>query len=239
MSRAAGAPGDKKANRSGSVQDALVRMIALADAREETRLPRERELAEQLGIGRPLIREELSKLESLHMVTRKQGSGLYIVPPARRSPEALVLAENVMPLSARSIAEAMAVRALLETETARLAALNHQQIHLDRMAIEIEELERCGSQGDAAAQADEAFHRTLAAASGNVTLSQVLELFLRLSWRRRQKYFEQAERGQASIVEHKEVLEAVRSGDPERASDAIRRHMGSAERFWATEPKEK
>ncbi|WP_084652240.1 FadR/GntR family transcriptional regulator [Ottowia thiooxydans] len=238
MNAAAESPEEKqKISRPGSVQDALVRMIALADAREETKLPKERELAEQLGIGRPLVREELSKLESLHIVTRRQGSGLYIVPPARRSPEALVLTENVTPLSASSIADAMAVRALLETETARLAAHNHQQIHLDRMAIEIEELERCGSQGDDAARADEAFHRTLAAASGNGMLSQMLELFLRLSWRRRKKYFEQAERGRESIIEHKEILAAVQLGDPDQAASAIRKHMGSAERFWETEPK--
>lgn len=219
-------------SRSDQVLEALVRMIGLADARSETKLPKERDLAEQLGIGRPMVRESLSKLETLNIVTRRQGSGLYIVPPEKRSAEALVLAEQVTPLSARSIAEAMAVRALLETETARLAALNHEQIHLDRMEIEIDRLRESGAQGRLAAEADEAFHRALASASGNATLAQVLDLFLRLSWRRRLAYFEKTERGEQSISDHKRILDAVRSGDPDAARAALRSHLVSAERFW-------
>lgn len=107
----------------------------------------------------------------------------------------------------------------------------------DVRPTEIDRLIESGAQGRRAAQADEAFHRALAAASGNNTLAQVLDLFLRLSWRRRMGYFEKTERGQKSIADHIEILNAVRSGDPDQARAAIRTHLDSAERFWeSTEP---
>lgn len=225
---------EPRTSKSEHVLDALLRMVALADARGETRLPKERDLAEQLGVGRPALREGLSKLESLHMLAPRQGSGLHIVPANRRSPEVLVLSENSAPLSARSIGEAMAVRALLETETARLAALHHERMHIDRMELEIERLEVCGGQGHLAALADQEFHRAISTASGNGTLAQFVDLFLRLSWRRRLKYFDDPERGRESIAEHKLVLDAIRSGDPDKARLAIQQHLGSAELFWRT-----
>jgi len=225
-------------SRSELVVNGLLRILELAEARGEPRLPKERDLAEQLGIGRTALREGLSKLESLQMIAPRQGSGLYIVPTTRRSPEALVLAENSAPLSAKSIGEAMAVRALLEIETAKLAALNHERNHLNRMALEIERLERCGGKGVEAAEADQEFHRALSIASGNNTLAQFVDLFLRLSWRRRLKYFESSERGLESVADHKAILDAIASGVPERACAEVQQHLNQAERFWATTKQE-
>ena len=77
----------RPASRADEITQELVRMIQLADARRIAKLPTEMELAAQLGISRPVIRESLSRLESLNMVTRRQGSGLYIVAPEKRSPK--------------------------------------------------------------------------------------------------------------------------------------------------------
>ncbi|MGD9946550.1 MAG: FadR/GntR family transcriptional regulator [Burkholderiaceae bacterium] len=227
------APGDERISKSERVLDALLRLIARADAAGETRLPNERELAEQIGTGRPAIREGLSKLESLQMLMPRQGSGLYIVPPHRRSPEALVLTEHATPLPESAVNEAMAVRALLETEVVRLATLHRERECLHRMEVEIERLEANIGLGHDAALADQEFHRAMAAASGNGTLARFVDLFLRMSWRRRLQYFANAQRSRRSVDEHRLLLAAIRSGDSERARAAIEIHLGSAERFWA------
>ncbi|CFO08337.1 GntR family transcriptional regulator [Bordetella pertussis] len=60
----------------------------------------------------------------------------------------------------------------------------------------------------------------------------MLDLFLRLSWRRRVEYFSQPKLGKQSIIEHQEILNAVASGDTDAVSTAIRTHLNSAERFW-------
>jgi GntR family transcriptional repressor for pyruvate dehydrogenase complex len=54
-----------------------------------TRLPPERDLAQQLGVSRPSLREALIALEIAGSVEIRQGSGVYVCRAPERAPSAI------------------------------------------------------------------------------------------------------------------------------------------------------
>jgi GntR family transcriptional regulator, transcriptional repressor for pyruvate dehydrogenase complex len=191
-----------------------------------SRLPPERQLAEELGVGRSAVREALAALDVLGIVTVRPGSGTYL----RDSMSELLpttLSWGLM-LSAQHTSQLSEVRAALEVRAAALAAeriddagiaalresLDHQDANLDDLPAFIE--------------ADAQFHVTLARASDNEVLGDLLQTIrslLRLWVDRGLRRREQAE---TACREHRAVYEAIVARDPQAAEAAMRDHMRTA-----------
>ena len=75
--------GNNDNNESKKMSDQVIRhiqkMILDGELAEGDKLPPEREMTEQLGIGRPALREALKSLEMLGLVERQHGRGNFIV----------------------------------------------------------------------------------------------------------------------------------------------------------------
>lgn len=191
------------------------------------RLPTERELAEQLHVSRPTVREALIALEVEGRVRIRVGSGIYVqarAEPAPAAPPALDGPFDI--LSARELVEgAVAAAAAPRIGADQIEAL---ETILARMEAAADRKRQIGL--------DRAFHVTLAASLDNAVLARVVgELFdLRITpyFDRLARYFETDDTWRAAVAEHRAVLVALAAGDAETARRAMQDHLRkSGERF--------
>jgi len=120
--------------------------------------------------------------------------------------------------------ELLDVRALLEAETARLAARAASPAEAARLREISAEGVAAAEQGDLgrAVAANEAFHAEVAVVAGNSVLAELADIV----GRRVQWYYRMVapERGSGSWVEHAELIDAIEASDPERAQLLARQH---------------
>jgi DNA-binding FadR family transcriptional regulator len=213
------------------IAEQLRGLIAGGEFAPGSRLPAERDLARQLGVSRPSVREALIALEVEGWVEVRIGSGIYVQPRERRSP-AQAPRNGHGTVTDWGPLEVMRARELVEPEVAALAARHARKAQvtaiadaLDRMRDEVAaDVEPTGG--------DEAFHEAVAQACGNEVLGDTVRgywgarhgpLFERLG-----DYFENPASWAAALVEHAAVLEAIRARDPDSARAAMRQHLKKA-----------
>jgi GntR family transcriptional regulator, transcriptional repressor for pyruvate dehydrogenase complex len=122
----------------------------------------------------------------------------------------------------------------IETGAAELAAtrrtaddLEHLQAHLDAMAA-------AANNVDAFVIADLAFHQSVLDAADNAFISALLEPLSRLLIPARRQTSEVGDIRRHAIEHHRAVLDAIRSGDPERARRAMHDHIDQTGRDLRT-----
>ena len=216
------------------IAEQLRAMIVAGEYAPGTRLPPERELAQQLGVSRPSVREALIALEVAGFVDIRIGSGIY----ARR-PDAIdvgaVLEQEDGPL------ELTRARAVIEPQVAALAATHITPAQLDGVRDAIAQMEAEAAAGRIPIDGDRQFHVRVAEAAGNGVLVSVVRqlfegrtnpLFSKLA-----AYFENPKSWAAAIAEHRRILEALEARDPKAAAGAMQHHMQlSHDRFTAGWP---
>lgn len=211
------------------IADQIRGLVQNGQFRFGQRLPAERELAQQLGVSRPSLREALIALELDGTVEIRMGSGVYVVPAAeRRAAWSGSMGE--------SPAELMQARATIEGAAIVLAcaritpeALATLRQTLDAMAIEIEE-------GRKPVDQDRQFHLTIATHSGNSVIGRIIgDLFddrhSPLSAQLRE-HFETPETWSCALAEHEEILTALEARDGLLAQAMMRMHLEESKRRW-------
>ncbi len=198
-----------------------------------TRLPAERDLAKQLGVSRPSVREALIALEVEGWVEVRTGSGIYVQPPQQRNGAHAARNGNGNGHGGEwGPLQVMQARELVEAEVAALAARHAKKVHLGAMHGALEHMREQAAAGIEPREGDEAFHTAIADACGNEVLSDTVRsywsarhgpLFSRLG-----DYFETPASWSAAVVEHAAVLEAIRARDAQAARDAMQQHLKKA-----------
>ncbi len=186
-----------------------------------TRLPGERELAEEFAVSRPTIREAMIALEIRGLVEARHGSGLYVTAPPANTAE-----PTELDIGAFELLEA---RILFEGETAAVAATVIDDAMLDSLDRTLADMARCDPAGADAMAADRQFHLTIAEATGNSAISTVVEML----WSLRDRaplsahMFAEARREGVNprVEEHRLIVDALRSRDSAAARTAMRNHL--------------
>ena len=186
-----------------------------------TRLPGERELAEQFKVSRVTIRQALISLQALGKLEVRAGSGAHVMNPALSQVDVLPSA------SALELTEA---RSLFESEVAALAAPDISDETLEKLEQLIRDMSSNDHGGAEAAElADRDFHLTIAAAAGNSVLFYIVEKLwkMRMELAPVKKVYDSvcSEDAAARGGEHREILDALHSRDPARARLAMRKHF--------------
>ncbi|HUG57709.1 MAG TPA: FadR/GntR family transcriptional regulator [Candidimonas sp.] len=208
------------------ISEQLSSLIQAGEFPVGSRLPSERDLSVQLGVSRPSLREALIALEVQGYVEVRMGSGIYVCeppPPTRASPD---LSGEEGPL------ELIRARILLEGEVAATAAKSARKRHFDAIEEAIDMMEADARAGIKPLEADRLFHVRIAEATGNSVLVDVVKrLFdFRLGplFNQLDRHFETNDVWQDAIREHREILQALRSKNPDLARAAMQHHMGIA-----------
>lgn len=189
------------------------------------RLPSERELAEQLGVSRPTVREAMIALELSGVIEIRSGSGIYAIG-AKPELELALSDTGIGPF------EILEIRLIIESEACALAAARITEEDLAKLEKTLIEMEEEEKRPDASEKADQRFHEIIASSCQNSAIQSVIswlwklrnESVLSISFLERIR----KEGIHPSIAEHKAILESLKNRDPLRARDAMRRHIESA-----------
>lgn len=196
--------------------------IASGDYPVGRRLPSERDLAQIHAVSRPTVREAIIALELDGLVEVRTGSGVYVL--ARHPKGGKAGATDVGPF------ELLEARHGFESEACALAAVritDDQLAALERLAAE---MQAGDGEFHQAEDADRRFHLLIAAASQNsVVLGVVADLWEARA--RSPQYRLLADKAHAAgvgprIDEHREIIAALRTRQPETARRAMRQHLG-------------
>jgi GntR family transcriptional repressor for pyruvate dehydrogenase complex len=183
-----------------------------------------RSLADRFKVAVPTIREALRRLEATGAVELRHGSGVYVGQHIGR----LILANPLAPIpSGDRLVELLQARALIEPPVAALAAQARTDAALERMDAHLAAAAELVDSGDHArlAEVNMDFHRSLAQASGNATLAEVVESVTVVNVREQLAILHIHGDRQADLEEHRAILEAVRAGDAELAERLTREHL--------------
>jgi len=218
-------------SRSDDVVDGVKQMILDGRLQAGDRLPAEKELAATLGVSRGSLREGVHTLGTLGILESRHGDGTYVTT----LDPALLLAPVAFVAELQDDASAFhAVRRLLETEAAGLAALHIDDAALARLRAALDETARALVQvpldHDRLVDADLAFHEEVGRASGNPVLAALVEgLAGRTSRTRLWRGLSDEGAEDRAFVEHQAILAAVAARDPDRARLRMATHLLSLE----------
>lgn len=151
---------------SEQVADQLRRRIASGEFRVGTLIPTENDLAEDLGVSRNSVREAVRALVHAGMLGARAGYGTFVTATSDLAP---TLARRIDQDREQDVAE---VRAVLEREGARLAALRATDVQIGALKDALAS-RAVAADDDAYAAADITFHRVLMEASGNALLAEL------------------------------------------------------------------
>ena len=221
----AGVGGEASTGRA----EALQRLRGFIDAggyAPGDRLPAERELTHSLGVSRSALRKGLDTLEREGAIWRHVGKGTFLAAHAGDGalPGLAELSHRVTPV------QMMRARLALEPSIAREAAINASAEAILRLRAARDRARDAGS-WDAYESHDDAFHRCVAEASGNILLCSLFDHLNRVrravAWRQVVRRTDRPPDDHPSFAEHDALLDAVGARDPEAARSAMQAHLRS------------
>ena len=217
------------------IAEQLRQLMSSGEFAVGSRLPAERDLATQLGVSRPSVREALIALEVEGMIEVRTGSGIYV---QSTSPNANHAGPSASDATAEwGPLEVMSARILVEAEVAALAAQNAQKKDLQAIRNGLKKMRQEVTQDQVPRQGDQAFHEGIAQACGNSVLLDTVERFWQARngplFERLGDYFENPASWQAAIAEHQSVLAAIEAGDSSGARKAMQKHLKQAHKRYS------
>lgn len=211
------------------IVDQIRAMLSTGQLNPGDRLPSEREVAEQLQVSRPAVREAFSALELMGLIEVRPGEGTFVKSGDVITPFAFLLSREGDTDQAR---EMMEVRLALEAQAAALAARRATPEDLAKIAHFLQLMERDAKGDDLGEGADWEFHMAVVAASHNSLLIRAiyhLQDALKVSVQTaRHRLFRIDGMPERLVEAHREIYLAIAAGDPERARRAITLHISEA-----------
>jgi len=221
------------------IADQIRTLIGKGEVAPGARLPAERDLARQLGVSRPSLREALIALEVEGLLDVRVGSGIYVSHADGRERTAH-LASDIA--GASGPFEVIRARWMIEGECAALAAKNGTAAQLRAIRRAHANLQKEAKRHHNPLDADRAFHVAIAQATGN----SALELVVQTLWDQRvgplyralETKLEYPAMAEETTGEHEAVLSAILARDPGAARSAMRRHMDMTKKRYSKDWKE-
>lgn len=222
---------------SSIAAEQIVEAIKRGDFAVGSKLPSEFELAEQMGVSRPSIREALSALQAMSIIESRPGSGNYVLraPSLHDETHTVHLIE-----SEAGCLEVMEARKTLEPPVAALIASRQSDGALSELneTVEIMREHAARDDFDAYFDADKAFHVALAEAAGNPLVIAALAPLTRTMDQRvyreftRHYYLKNVEDLQHVVDLHSQIVEAIERSDSDTAFAKMDEHWTRMREIW-------
>jgi DNA-binding FadR family transcriptional regulator len=212
------------------IADQIRSLIRSGEFAPGSRLPPERDLAKQLGVSRPSVREALIALEVEGLVEVRIGSGIYVLGDGRAGAKE--------PEAAAGPFELLRARYVIESECAALAAKSAKKGQLAAIEEALDQMERELSGEKPPLDGDRIFHLRIAEATGNGALVAVVKML----WEERtgalyqqlEHHYDSPQLWTTAIAEHRAVFNAIASRDTAAARAAMQRHLNQAYKRFTT-----
>jgi DNA-binding FadR family transcriptional regulator len=217
------------------IADQIRELIRSGEFVAGSRLPPERDLAKQLGVSRPSVREGLIALEVEGLVEVRIGSGIYVLGPGVKagSDEGAPGAAKGNEVHATAGPfELMRARYTIESECAALAAKSAKKAQIAAIEEALDVMQREFEHEKQPLGGDRLFHLRIAEATGNGALVAVVKMLweerMGPLYQRLEHHYDTPGLWTAAMAEHRAVLKAIAEHDVAGARAAMQRHLNKA-----------
>ena len=217
---------------SDEIVEQIIVLISEGVLKPGERLPSEKGLASRFGVGRTTIREALRSLAVMGIVDGRVGEGTFVSSTNRR-PLEKALKWGLL-IDRKDVQDLIETRLLLESQTAFWAAHRASQVNLQEIEQAIQGMEESIHDPERYLKSDLQFHLSVARSSQNTILFQLVSMtrsYLQV-WIQKSLSLpttrKSHRRAEVSIQEHREILQAIRSGDAEGARQSMNAHILSS-----------
>ena len=187
------------------------------------RLPSIAAMSARFGVGHPTLREALRKLETLGIVSIRHGSGVYV----GKDDNSLVITNPVFSgeVTRKSLLDLIEARIPIELASVRLAAVRATPEQLANLRAYLGVALASLEEDAALSEANMAFHREIALASGNLVLHQLLDVLASVFQEEQLKILDIYGWRQKDYEEHAAILAALEQKDEALAVERMRAHL--------------
>jgi GntR family transcriptional regulator, transcriptional repressor for pyruvate dehydrogenase complex len=207
------------------ISDALI----AGELKRGDRLPPERELAEQFGVSRTVIRDAVKTLAGRGILHVKHGAGIFVATSEENAIGRLGVLSDILPLQGVGLRDLFEIRKVLETEGADWAARRRNHYHLERLRGILKDAHRNSEDLEVLSDRDAQFHVAIAEASQNLVLVRVMLTLLDLLAQSRRESLSIPGRAKLSLKDHERILEEIEAHRSEEAREAMLEHLTSVE----------
>lgn len=218
------------------VVEAILAIIVNGEWQPGDRLPSERDLSDQFGVSRTVIREAVRSLAAKGVLDVKTGSGATVIHvDAMTASESLRLFIHTSGLAGAGAVgydQINDVREMIETRAARIAATVATEAEQRRLRHLHEAARSAGDDIESASQADLEFHRAIADSAHNplygIMLDSIRDVLLGIGRLTIAAPSHQAR----SAEEHAAILDRIEAGDAVGAEAAMTAHLDREQALW-------
>ena len=223
---------------SDEIVEQIIDLISRGLLKSGERLPSEKELCKRFGVGRTTIREALRSLAVMGILNGKVGEGTFVSSDNRK-----YLAKTLqwgLLIDRKNVSDLVETRLMLESQTAYSAAVRATAENLEEIADELAGMKESRDRPKEYLEHDLRFHLAIAKATQNHILHNLLSMtrgYLQ-AWISQSLSKPSSRtsrlRAEASIREHEQILQALRSHEPEEARRAMADHIFSSSLSFKT-----
>jgi len=224
-------PLERDVRMSDQIADQILDSIITLGMRPGDRLSTERDLAEQFGVSRTVVREAVRSLAGRGVVDARPGRGLRVAAPrAATTRQSMTLfLRNQVSRDHRDVAE---VRRMVEVEIAGLASVRATDDDLAVLRGICRLMEDRLDNLAAASEADIEFHRAIARATHNELYLMMLDAIADSLADIRALTFQEPGRPRTALEAHKAILARIQAHDLDGSVAAMRVHLDDVEQAW-------
>ena len=212
---------------SDEIVDQVISAIFSGKLPAGSKLPAERALSAAFGVGRQALREAIQKLQGMGLLEVRKPQGTFVkalTTAALRQPLARLFNGDV-----GSFLHFLDLRKWMEATTAAEAAEHATAADIRRIEGTLPRLHAAavGHDREALDEADVAFHMAIVAATHNSPLVHLVDTFGNLMWASHGLRLAvlRAQNLDTICEEHTAIAQAIRGRAPDRAQDAMLRHI--------------
>lgn len=219
----------RRPSLSSQVADTIRGQIEAGYYAPGDKLPTEPALIDKFGFSRTVVREAIAVLRADGLVESRHGSGVFVIEPRQIDPGLRLFTGETNKIS--DIIEELELRIGIEVEAAALAAVRSSPAQEVEIQSQVDFFAGLVAQGRPTDEADFQFHMAIAAATNNARFRMFLEhigrrMIPRVKFRTVMGGVDPLPNRDDSILgEHRAIAEAIMARDPDRAREAMRRHL--------------
>ena len=220
----------KRSSTVERIVENLINLIKQRKLQKGEKLPSERQLCEIIGVSRPILREALKALQVMNIIDIRQGAGAYV---KSLEPEEIVEhLDIVFHLDSSLYRDLYEARRVLEAAIAGMAALNINDKELE--AIEENYRQAAADIDDEASflERDLELHNMIMKASANRVIPVFMQSINRLSLILRKQSNSQLHIRRNTMHDHEVIINALKCRNPEKAAEAMDRHIANVEKAF-------
>jgi GntR family transcriptional repressor for pyruvate dehydrogenase complex len=216
-----------------SVTEQLLALIRDGHLKPGDALPSERELMEQLHVGRSSVREALRNLATMRVIEVRPGRGAFVRTPLSAD---LVPSHALRALIHRdAMMEIVEAREVLEVEMAAMAAERAGADDLARIAGILAAMEQAIGDPEESLALNARFHLAVAEAAHNAVLLKMLRSVRDYLDQQLREMSQSEQLMRDALAGHHHIYACIRTGERACAADAMRGHLGAVRRQVQTE----